>query len=56
MLSQLISSQDATAKSIVENTRSQEASARSLEAKVSALDQSHTSTDDPCQHAPVGPW
>src|SRR6218665_4148519 len=46
MLSQLISSQDATAKSIVENTRSQEASARSLEAKVSALAQSHTSTDD----------
>src|SRR6218665_1787679 len=46
MLSQLIISQDATAKSIVENTRSQEASARSLEAKVSALAQSHTSTDD----------
>src|SRR6218665_50493 len=34
------------AKSIVENTRSQEASARSLEAKVSALGQSHTSTED----------
>src|SRR6218665_1739609 len=45
-----IKSQDATAKSlenrIVENTRSQEALARSLEAKVSALGQSHTSTDD----------
>src|SRR6218665_1864676 len=46
MLSQLIILQDATAKSIAENTRSQEALARSLEAKVSALAQSHTSTDD----------
>src|SRR6218665_1755502 len=50
MLYQLIQSQDATAKAlenrIVENTRSQEASAGSLEAKVSALAQSHTSTDN----------
>src|SRR6218665_3793107 len=46
MLSQLIILQDATAKSIAENTRSQEALARSLEAKVYALAQSHTSTDD----------
>src|SRR6218665_2238507 len=50
MLSQLISSQDATAKSIVENTRSQEVSARALEAKVSALAQSHISTDDKLSH------
>src|SRR6218665_1996621 len=50
MLSQLIILQDATAKSIAENTRSQEALARSLEAKVSALAQSHTSTDDKLSH------
>src|SRR6218665_3798390 len=47
MLSQLIKSQDATAKSgenkIVEN-------ARALEAKMSALAQIHTSTDDKLSH------
>src|SRR6218665_1212163 len=47
MLSQLIKSQDATAKSVVEN-------ARALEAKVSELAKSqselHTSTDDKLSH------
>src|SRR6218665_1029143 len=57
MLSQLIISQEATAKSLenrlVENIRSHEVSARALEAKVaelaksqSELIQSHKSTDD----------
>src|SRR6218665_3298130 len=61
MLSQLIISQDATAKSlekrIVENTRSQAEANKSLEAKVSELAksqseiiQSHTSTDDKLSH------
>src|SRR6218665_3141220 len=61
MLSQLIKSQYATAKSlenrIVEKNRSQEVSARALEAKVSELAksqseliQSHTSTDDNLSH------
>src|SRR6218665_929499 len=61
MLSQLIKSQDATAKSlenrIVENTRSQREANKSLEAKVSELAksqseliQSHTSTDDKLSH------
>src|SRR6218665_79844 len=54
MLSQLIISQDATARSIVENTRSQEVSARALEAKVAELAKSqselHASTDDKLSH------
>src|SRR6218665_1295196 len=61
MLSQLdkvqeeaIKSQDAMAKSIVENTRSQEVSARALEAKVAELAKSHlelhTYTDDKLSH------
>ena len=43
MLSQLIKSQDAI-------IRSQDATAKSLEAKMSALTQSHTSTDDKLSH------
>src|SRR6218665_832950 len=47
MLSQLIKSQDATAKS-VENKISE--NVRDLEAKMSALAQIHTSTDDKLSH------